>query len=77
MTRTFGPDFTRKLFALTPETWSGPVESGYGFIRAHFGVAARAIAAVRRGGTQVLDEWRYEQEKAAKERDLAELRKRA
>jgi parvulin-like peptidyl-prolyl isomerase len=29
--RTFGPGFARAVFDLAPGTWSGPIESGYGW----------------------------------------------
>jgi peptidyl-prolyl cis-trans isomerase C len=29
--KTFGPQFARSLFTLTPGSWQGPIESGYGW----------------------------------------------
>ncbi len=29
--KTFGPGFARALFQVTPGTWTGPIESGYGW----------------------------------------------
>lgn len=29
--KEFGPDFSRALFQLTPGTWHGPIQSGYGW----------------------------------------------
>ena len=77
MTPTFGPDFARKLFTLAPEVWSGPIESGYGLhlvrISALRPGQLRPFADVR---AQLVDEWRYGQEKAAQESYLAELHKK-
>jgi hypothetical protein len=73
----FGPGFARKAFALEPGTWSGPLESGYGLhlVRVSALQAARVppLPEVR---ARVAEEWRREQEQLAKERYLAELRKK-
>jgi hypothetical protein len=29
--KTFGPPFARALFQITPGSWAGPIESGYGW----------------------------------------------
>jgi peptidyl-prolyl cis-trans isomerase C len=31
LAKEFGPQFVRALFALTPSSWQGPIESGYGW----------------------------------------------
>jgi parvulin-like peptidyl-prolyl isomerase len=31
LAKDFGPGFARAVFALTPGSWQGPVESGYGW----------------------------------------------
>ena len=74
---TFGPDFARAVFSLEPGDWSGPIESGYGLhlVRVSTLQTAqlRPFSEVRE---RVAQEWRREQEKSAKERYLAELRKK-
>jgi hypothetical protein len=77
VTDAFGHDFARQLFALKPKAWSGPVASGYGIhlvrVSALRPREMRPFPEVR---AQLLEEWRYEQEKSAKERYLAELRRK-
>ena len=74
---TFGPGFARAVFSLEPGDWSGPIESGYGLhlVRVSTLQTAqlRPFSEVRE---RVAQEWRREQEKSAKERYLAELRKK-
>lgn len=77
VTGAFGHDFTRNLFALKPEVWSGPIASSYGIhlvrISALHNAQIRSFSETRE---QLLKEWRYDQEKAAKDRYLAELLKK-
>jgi PPIC-type PPIASE domain len=74
---TFGPGFARAVFSLEPGAWSGPIESGYGLHLVRVSVLQtaqlRPFSEVRE---RVAQEWRREQEKSAKERYLAELRKK-
>ena len=74
---TFGPGFARAVFSLEPGDWSGPIESGYGLhlVRVSTLQTAqlRPFSEVRE---RVAQEWKREQEKSAKERYLAELRKK-
>ena len=74
---TFGPDFARAVFSLRPDAWSGPIESGYGLHLVRVSTLQEArlrpLSEVRE---RVVEEWRREQEKAAKERYLAELRRK-
>jgi PPIC-type PPIASE domain len=74
---TFGPGFARAVFSLAPGTWKGPIESGYGLhlVRVSTLQTAqlRPFSEVRE---RVAEEWRREQEKSAKERYLAELRRK-
>jgi PPIC-type PPIASE domain len=74
---TFGAGFARAVFTLESGVWSGPVESGYGvhLVRVSMRQEAqlRPLAELRE---RVVEEWRREQEKAAKERYLGELRKK-
>jgi PPIC-type PPIASE domain len=73
----FGAGFARAVFALKPGVWSGPIESGYGLHLVRLStlqeVQLRPFSDVRE---RVAQEWRQEQEKSAKERYLAELRKK-
>lgn len=77
VTSLFGPDFARALALLPPGEWSGPVQSAYGLhlVRVSDMRAARlpALPDIR---TQVMEEWRREQEALAKEKYLATLRKK-
>ena len=65
------------MFSLKPGAWSGPIESGYGLHLVRVSTLREAqllpLSEVR---ARVVEEWRREQEKSAKERYLAELRKK-
>jgi parvulin-like peptidyl-prolyl isomerase len=73
----FGPGFARAVFALKSNTWSGPIESGYGLhlVRVLALQEARlpSLSEVR---ARVVEDWKREQEQLAKERYLAELRRK-
>ena len=73
----FGTNFARAVFSLEPGAWSGPIESGYGLhlvrVSALQQARLRPLSDVRE---RVAQEWRREQEKSAKERYLAELRRK-
>jgi hypothetical protein len=74
----FGPDFARAVFSLKPDAWSGPIESGYGLHLVRVSnlreeAQQRPLWQMR---ARVLEEWWREQEKSAKERYLAELRRK-
>jgi PPIC-type PPIASE domain len=73
----FGPDFARAVFSLEPRAWSGPIASGYGLHLVRVSTLEKAqsrpFSEMRQ---RVVEEWRREQEKSAKERYLAELRKK-
>ncbi|HET9685637.1 MAG TPA: peptidylprolyl isomerase [Pseudolabrys sp.] len=77
ISNTFGPDFARAVFVLGTDRWSGPVQSGYGvhLVRVSTMKEARVppISEIRE---RVAAEWRREQETRAKDRYLAELRKK-
>jgi parvulin-like peptidyl-prolyl isomerase len=72
-----GPDFARAVFVLGIGRWSGPVQSGYGLhlVRVSTVKEARVapLSEIREGVTA---EWKREQETRAKDRYLAELRKK-
>lgn len=74
---TFGPDFARSVFALEAGSWSGPVQSGYGLhlvrISAMKEASVPPLSEIRE---RVTAEWRREREAKARERYLAELRKK-
>jgi len=73
----FGPGFARAVFALKSNAWSGPIESGYGLhlVRVLALQEARlpSLSEVR---ARVLEDWKREQEQIAKERYLAQLRRK-
>jgi hypothetical protein len=72
-----GADFAQAVFSLKPDEWNGPIASAYGLhlVRVSSLQAGqlRPLAEVR---TRVVEEWRIEQEKLARESYLAELRKK-
>ena len=73
----FGPGFARAVFSLKSNTWSVPIESGYGLhlVRVLALQEARlpSLSEVR---ARVVEDWKREQEQLAKERYLAELRRK-
>ncbi|MCC6886914.1 MAG: peptidyl-prolyl cis-trans isomerase [Hyphomicrobiales bacterium] len=73
----FGADFAQAVFALEPETWGGPIPSGYGLhlvrVSAVTPAQPRPLSEVR---ARVVEAWMREREKTAKERYLADLRKK-
>jgi len=73
----FGPGFARAVFSLKSGAWSGPIESGYGLhlvrVSARQEVQLRPFPELRE---RVVEEWRRKEEKSAKEKYLAELRKK-
>jgi hypothetical protein len=74
---SFGPGFARAAFALKAGAWSGPIESGYGLHLVRVSALREAqmppLSEIR---ARVAEEWKREQEQAAKERYLGELRKK-
>ncbi|MCP1831835.1 MULTISPECIES: peptidyl-prolyl cis-trans isomerase [Bradyrhizobium] len=73
----FGGAFARAVFSLEPGVWSGPIESGYGqhLVR----VSTRQEGQLRPFADlreQVVEAWRSEEERTAKELYLAGLRKK-
>jgi parvulin-like peptidyl-prolyl cis-trans isomerase-like protein len=73
----FGLGFARAVFALKSNAWSGPIESGYGLhlVRVLALQEARlpSLSEVR---ARVLEDWKREKEQIAKERYLAQLRRK-
>jgi hypothetical protein len=77
ITNTFGPGFAQAVFALKTHVWSGPVESGYGLHLVR--VSARQepqVSSFSEVRARVLEDWRREQERSAKEHYIGELRKK-
>jgi hypothetical protein len=73
----FGADFARSVFSLPSGTWSGPIESAYGLHLVYVSdVSASHLPPLSEIRERVADEWRREQEALAKEKYLAELRKK-
>jgi hypothetical protein len=73
----FGPAFARAIFSLDIGAWSDPIESGFGLhlvrVSGLRGGQQRPFADVR---ARVLEEWRHQQQRSARERYLAELRRK-
>lgn len=77
ISNTFGPDFARAVFVLGTGRWSGPIQSGYGphlvRVSAMKEASVPPLSEIRE---RVAAEWKRERETQAKERYLAELRKK-
>jgi hypothetical protein len=77
ISNSFGPGFARAAFALKTGAWSGPIESGYGLHLVRVSALREAqLPPLSEARTRVAEEWKREQEQAAKERYLSELRKK-
>lgn len=74
---TFGPEFARAVFAIEAGRWAGPVQSGYGLHLVRVSALKEArlppLSEIRE---RVVAEWTHQREARAKERYLAELRKK-
>jgi hypothetical protein len=77
VSNAFGPGFARAVFALRTDTWSGPIESGYGLhlVRVSF-VRDAQVRPLHEVRERVVADWRREQEQSAKQRYLDELRRK-
>lgn len=75
--KLFGHEFTAQLKKLEPNTWAGPVESGYGmhlvFVRKRIEGRTPALAEIREA---VQREWLADQRSKAKETFYRRLRER-
>jgi hypothetical protein len=73
----FGPDFARTVFSSEPGAWSGPIKSGHGLhlVRVSHVETAR-LRPFSEVHMRVVEEWQRSQQVMAKERYLAELRKK-
>lgn len=77
VSNTFGPDFARAVFALGIGSWSGPIQSGYGLHLVRVSTMKEAkVPPFSEIRDRVAAEWKREQETRAKDRYLAELRKK-
>jgi hypothetical protein len=77
VSNTFGPDFARAVFALGIGSWSGPIQSGYGLHLVRVSTMKEAkVPPFSEIRERVAAEWKREQETRAKDRYLAELRKK-
>lgn len=73
----FGVDFARAMFSLEPGTWSGPIQSGYGFHLVRVGVVTPAqLRPLAEARPRVIEAWMRDREKSLKEQYLADLRKK-
>jgi hypothetical protein len=77
VSNAFGPGFARAVFALETNTWSGPIESGYGFHLVRISALQEArLPSLSEVRARVVEDWKREQEQTAKQRYLAELRRK-
>jgi hypothetical protein len=77
LSSALGPHFARAVFSLKPGEWSGPIESGYGLHLVRVSsVQEPQLPPLSDVRARVMEEWKNEQENLAKERYLAELRKK-
>jgi PPIC-type PPIASE domain len=77
ISNTFGPDFSRVVFALEIGKWSGPIQSGYGLHLVRVSTLREAqVPPLSDIQERVTAEWRREQEARAKSQYLAGLRKK-
>jgi peptidyl-prolyl cis-trans isomerase C len=77
LAKTFGPQFARSLFTLTPGSWQGPIESGYGW---HL-VFVDSVTPVRVAGFEEIEadvrtQWVSAQREEIKRRMCDEMKSR-
>jgi hypothetical protein len=77
ISKQFGEQFSRKLLELKPDTWTGPVQSGFGlhlvFVRKRVGGRPPELKEVRE---MVKRDWAFERQKELKDAAYAKLRER-
>jgi parvulin-like peptidyl-prolyl isomerase len=77
VSKQFGEPFSRKLLALKPDSWAGPVPSGFGlhlvFVRKRVGGRLAELKEVRE---TVRRDWMAERQKELKDAAYAKLRER-
>jgi len=77
ISNAFGPGFARAVFALKTNTWSGPIQSGYGLHLVRVAALQEArMPSLSEVRARVVEDWRRDQEGMAKQRYLAELRRK-
>jgi parvulin-like peptidyl-prolyl isomerase len=73
----FGPEFSRSVFALEPDNWTGPIRSGFGLHLVNVTDLRKAqpltFSAVQ---PQLVREWQREQGRVANEKFMNELRRK-
>jgi parvulin-like peptidyl-prolyl isomerase len=75
--RTLGPGFAQALFALAPGSWSGPIESGYGWHLVFVdSITASRTPALEEVEAEVRSAWVEEQREEVRARAFAVLRER-
>jgi hypothetical protein len=75
--KDFGPGFARALFQLTPGSWQGPIESGYGWHLVWMeSLTPGRVPAIEEVETDVKAAWAAEQRAEAKRRAFAAMRGR-
>jgi peptidyl-prolyl cis-trans isomerase C len=75
--REFGPDFAHAIFDLQPRSWTGPIQSGYGWHVIRIDSLVPSVApAFEEVAPQVKDAWLDQQRKALKAKALDEMRAR-
>jgi parvulin-like peptidyl-prolyl isomerase len=75
--RTFGPEFARALFALAPGTWSGPIESGYGWHLAWIeAITPTRVPSFEEAEPDIRREWVEAQRAEIRARAFAAMRAR-
>ena len=77
VSNVFGADFARSVFSLKPGSWAGPVKSGYGvhLVRVT-DLSPGTLRPFEQVRPKVLEEWRHQQETAAKAAYLGKLREK-
>ena len=77
MAKEFGPAFADALFKLTPGSWQGPIESGYGWHLIWIdSLDGGRIPAFEEVKPAVMEAWQDERYREVKQRALDEMRSR-
>lgn len=73
--KDFGPDFAKALFTLSPGSWQGPIQSGYGWhvVFVTDSIPGR-IPAFEEVEPKVVDAWKDERRSVALRKEYADLR---
>lgn len=77
MAKDFGPGFAEALFALAPDSWQGPIQSGYGWHLIYVSsFEPGRVPAFEEVEPQVREAWLNDRYREVKERAFAEMRSR-